>query len=157
MRTWQELLKLDVKYHCFHHLKGKVKVNSFMKRTLIFGVSQALPHFSVFFPPSLAEGESPSSVLYCKIPFLLWSKSPSPAHEVGLLRASVYVLLSLVQAVTTKCHGLGGSTFKHLFLIILEAEVQDQVAGKIQVCLELSSWFAGCHLFVSLHGKEHKF
>lgn len=28
----------------------------------------------------------------------------------------------LVQAVTTKCHGLGGSTFKHLFLIILEAE-----------------------------------
>ena len=45
--------------------------------------------FSVFFFPPLWQRESPSSVLYCKILFLLEANHHPLLAKVGLLQASV--------------------------------------------------------------------
>lgn len=53
---------------------------------------------------------------------------------------------------------LAGLTNRHLFLIVLEVEVQDQGAVRFRSWREPSSWLADGHLLtVCSHGREREF
>ena len=52
----------------------------------------------------------------------------------------------------TKYHSLGVLSNTYLFLIVLEAGIRDQGAGRVGVQRDISSWLVDGGLFISSHG-----